>query len=132
MTSTLGIAPADFGHDQPGGSHDASPATTADAAGSRQAVIVIVISDAEAGHGKDAALAAGTGSDVPQRDPFAVNIGHALETLGLAWGDAYGISCEGGEYTAVSKDDGHRVITGQTPDELMLRIRADWARRGSL
>jgi hypothetical protein len=49
-----------------------------------------------------------------------------LRTLGLAWGDACG------EYTAVSKDDWHRVIIGQTPGELMLRIRADWARRGLL
>lgn len=46
--TALGIAAADFGHDQPGGSQDASPASAVDAAGFRQAVIVIVIPDAEA------------------------------------------------------------------------------------
>jgi hypothetical protein len=76
--------------------------------------------------------AAGNGNGAQPRDPFAVDVEHALEVLRLAWGDAYDIRFESGEWTAVSRDDERRVFSGHTPDELNLAIRADWARKGTL
>lgn len=67
-----------------------------------------------------------------QRDPFRVDEDRALEALRLAWGDAYDIGFEGGAWVATSRDDEARTFTGQTPDALNVKIRADWAREGTL
>ncbi len=67
-----------------------------------------------------------------QRDPFRVDEGRALEALRLAWGDAYDIGIERGQWKARSRDTEARVFTGCIPDELVTAIRADWAREGTL
>lgn len=68
------------------------------------------------------------------RDPFAVDEDSALEALALRWADAYSDISHGddGRWTAVSRDDEHRTLTGETPDELAAAMRADWAREGTL
>ncbi len=67
-----------------------------------------------------------------QRHPFRVDEDRALEALGLAWGDAYDIRFERGAWVATSRDAEARIFTGDTPDARTLRIRADWAREGTL
>ena len=75
--------------------------------------------------------AAQPGSDQP-RGVFDVDEDRALEALRLAWGDAYDLGAGRGTWTAVSKDAEHRVFTGDTPDALNVKVRADWAREGTL
>ena len=67
-----------------------------------------------------------------QRGVFDVDEDRALEALRLAWGDAYGIGFEGGRWVATSRDGERRAFTGDTPDALNVKIRADWAREGTL
>jgi hypothetical protein len=62
------------------------------------------------------------------RDVFDVDEARALDALRLAWGDAYDISFDRGEWTATSRDAGNRAFTGDTPDALTVKIHADQAR----
>jgi hypothetical protein len=66
------------------------------------------------------------------RGVFEVDEDRALEALRLAWGDAYDIGSEGGQWIATSRDAEARVFTGDTPDALNVKVRADWAREGRL
>ena len=66
------------------------------------------------------------------RGVFEVDVPKALEWLCLTWGDAYEVSFADGMFTAVSKDAGKRAFTGETPDNLVRALRADWARGGTL
>lgn len=61
-----------------------------------------------------------------QRGVFEVDERRALDALRLEWGDAYDIGFEAGAWIAYSRDAGRRVISGETPDELTMRLRADW------
>ncbi len=67
-----------------------------------------------------------------RRGVFDVDKDRALEALRLAWGDAYDVGVHRGAWTAISRDDEHRTLTGDTPDALNAAIRADWAREGTL
>lgn len=67
-----------------------------------------------------------------RRGVFDVDGDRALEALRLARGDAYDIGVHRGVWTAISRDDEHRTLTGDTPDALNAAIRADWAREGTL
>jgi hypothetical protein len=67
-----------------------------------------------------------------RRGVFDVDEGRALEILRLAWDGAYGeFRVEQGEpfrkWKAVSMDAERRKFAGSTPDELNVRLRADWA-----
>jgi hypothetical protein len=63
---------------------------------------------------------------------FEVDEDRALEALRLASGDAYNIGSEGGVWIATSRDAEARTFTGDTPDALNVKVRADWAREGTL
>lgn len=67
-----------------------------------------------------------------RRGVFDVDGDRALEALPLACGDACDIGVHRGVWTAISRDDEHRILTGDTPDALNAAIRADWARGGTL
>jgi hypothetical protein len=67
-----------------------------------------------------------------QRGVFEVDEDRALEALRLAWGDAYDIGHEYGKWIATSRDVEGRTFTGETPDDLNIRVRTDWAREGTL
>jgi len=67
--------------------------------------------------------------DQRHRDVSGVDQERALDALRLAWGDAYDIGFGRGEWTATSRDAGKRAFTGDTPDALTVKIRADWARQ---
>jgi hypothetical protein len=67
-----------------------------------------------------------------QRGAFDVDRDRAVEALRLAWGDAYEVSVNGDKYRASRVDGDGEELTGDTPDELNARIRADWARGGTL
>ena len=67
-----------------------------------------------------------------RRGVFEVDEDRALEALRLAWGDAYDIGFEGGTWVAASRDAEGRTFTGDTPDALNVKVRADWAREGTL
>ncbi len=67
-----------------------------------------------------------------RRGVFEVDEDQALEALRLAWADAYDIVFRGGRWIATSRDGEHRTFTGDTPDALTVRVRADWAREGTL
>ncbi len=67
----------------------------------------------------------------PKKRPFSVDVGKALDALGLAWSDEYDeITEDEGKWTAHHQDapEGD-VITAGTPDELNRLIRADWQSR---
>ncbi len=64
-----------------------------------------------------------------RRGVFDVEEERALEALRLAWGDAYDIRFERGAWIATSRDAETRTFTGDTPDALNVKIRADWASR---
>ncbi len=67
-----------------------------------------------------------------RRGVFDVDEDLALEAIRLAWGDAYDIGVHRGVWTAISRDDEHRTLTGDSLDALNATIRADWAREGTL
>jgi hypothetical protein len=68
-----------------------------------------------------------------RRGVFDVDEGLALEALALTWGDAYEIHVTGGQWQAWHKDAAPEdILDGQTPDELVAAIRADWKRRAAL
>lgn len=61
-----------------------------------------------------------------RRGVFEVHGRRALDALRLEWGDDYDVGFEAGAWIAYSRDAGRRVISGETPDELTARLRADW------
>ncbi len=63
---------------------------------------------------------------------FDVGKDRAVEALRLAWGDACEVSVSRDKYRACRVDGDGEELTGDTPDELYARIRADWARGGTL
>ena len=67
-----------------------------------------------------------------QRGVFDVGKDRAVEALRLAWGDACEVSVSRDKYRACRVDGDGEELTGDTPDELYARIRADWARGGTL
>lgn len=77
-------------------------------------------------------LAAARQAPGGRRGVFEVDEDRALEALRLAWGDAYNIGSEGGAWIATSRDAEARTFTGDTPDALNVKVRADWAREGTL
>ncbi len=70
------------------------------------------------------ATAAATGA--VRRGVFDVDEGRALEALRLAWGEAYGCGFADGVWHAC-RHGGGDLLSGSTPDELNVAIRADWA-----
>ncbi len=67
-----------------------------------------------------------------RRGVFEVDPGRAAEALALTWGELYqDIGMDPGRWQARSRDGNGRVLTGNTPDELAARMRADWARRST-
>jgi hypothetical protein len=72
-------------------------------------------------------MGTGRAAQGQRRDVFAVDVGKALEALMLAWGAAYDIRFQDGRYAASRWDAPWDEITGETPDELTARMRADWA-----
>jgi hypothetical protein len=67
-----------------------------------------------------------------QRSVFDVDQDRAVEALRLAWGDAYDVRFERGAWIATSRDGEGRTFTADTPDALNVKVRADWAREGTL
>lgn len=74
-----------------------------------------------------------TAADGQRRGVFDVDTDRALEALRVAWGDAYAICFDdalgagGGRWQAWCLG-GHGIrLAGATPDELNVKIRADWA-----
>jgi hypothetical protein len=65
------------------------------------------------------------------RGPFAVDNSRALEALAFVWGDEYDEIWRHFDQWCARHKDGHgeNIVTGNTPDELNLAIRADWLRR---
>jgi hypothetical protein len=62
-------------------------------------------------------------------NPFAVNVGNALEVLRTAWDVEYpDIGTIDGGWYACHGDDGD-IISADTPDELNAKIRAHWEAR---
>jgi hypothetical protein len=59
------------------------------------------------------------------RDPFAVNEDNALEALTLQWGAWYGFAAGGGMLYARSRDQRHKLLDAETPDELTVKLLAD-------
>jgi hypothetical protein len=76
--------------------------------------------------------AADKGAAAARRRIFEVDQDAVLEALHLHWGDAYDIAIEDGLFTARRRGADSDVFTGMTPDELTVKIRADWARAGTL
>jgi hypothetical protein len=67
-----------------------------------------------------------------QRAIFEVDPGRAAEALSLTWGELHqDIGVEDGRRRARSRNGDDRVLTGDTPDELAARTRADWAGRST-
>jgi hypothetical protein len=66
------------------------------------------------------------------RGVFEVDEDCALEALRLAWGDAYDIGFESGQWKADRRDTKGCTFIGDTPDVLNVKIRADWAHEGTL
>jgi hypothetical protein len=64
------------------------------------------------------------------RGPFAVDTDRALEALRLEWAVHYDTGFADGAYRAARIDGTGDLLTGQTPDELVAAIRADWAAWG--
>ena len=69
---------------------------------------------------------------VSARGVFDAGEHRATEAFRLVWGQAYDIACAAGTWRASRLDDGPGTpITGTTPDELTVAIRADRARRSA-
>ena len=66
-----------------------------------------------------------------RRGVFDVEEQRATEAFRLTWGQAYDIGFAGGTWQARRLDGPRTLITGSTPDELTIAIRADWARRSA-
>ncbi len=68
---------------------------------------------------------------VSRRGVFDVDEQRATEAFRLTWGQAYDIAFAGGTWRARRLDGPGTLMTGSTPDELTVAIRADWARRSA-
>ncbi len=67
-----------------------------------------------------------------QRGAFDAEEDRALDALALAWGDAYKFYVAGGHWQAWRQGAADQdVLTGSTPGELNVAIRADWGREGT-
>jgi hypothetical protein len=67
-----------------------------------------------------------------QRGVFDVDEDRALDALALAWGDAYEIYVVDAQWQAWRHGPADEdILTGSTPDELNVEIRADWNREGT-
>ena len=66
-----------------------------------------------------------------RRGVFDVDEQRATEAFRLTWGQAYDIRFTGGTWRARRLSGSGTLITGSTPDELTVAIRADWARRST-
>jgi len=65
------------------------------------------------------------------RGVFDVDEHRATEAFRLVWGQAYDIAFAAGSWRASRRDGPGTPITGKTPDELTVAIRADWACRSA-
>jgi hypothetical protein len=77
-------------------------------------------------------MAAGQAAGGQRRWVFDVDQDRALQALCMAWGDAYKVTVSGDRHRASRVDGDGEQLTGGTPGELNARIRADWARGGTL
>ena len=68
---------------------------------------------------------------VSGRGVFDVDEERATEAFRLTWGRVYDIGFAGGTWRAHRLDGHGTLMTGSTPDELTVAIRADWARRSA-
>ncbi len=67
-----------------------------------------------------------------QRGIFERDQERAAAALRLTWGEFYeDIGVEDGWRSARSQDGVGCVLTGNTPDELVARMQADWVRRST-
>lgn len=57
------------------------------------------------------------------RDPFAVDVSAALETLAATWGTTWDIAYANGRWRAQRRDSAGLVLTCETPDELERAMR---------
>jgi len=76
-------------------------------------------------------VTAGRPAAVSRRGVFDVDEQRAAEAFRLVWGQAYDIAFADGTWRASRLDGPGTLITGETPDELTVAIRADWARRSA-
>lgn len=60
--------------------------------------------------------------------PFYVDEDSALGALELVWGDSYDFAVVDREWLAYPKGT-DETLTGTTPDELSMAVRADWSKR---
>jgi hypothetical protein len=68
---------------------------------------------------------------VTKRGPFDVDQDHAIDAILLIWGDTYDIGFADGAWRAYRINGPGTMLTGQTPDELVTAIRADWGARSA-
>ena len=68
---------------------------------------------------------------VSARGVFDVGEHRAAEAFRLVWGQAYDIAFAAGTWRASRPDGPGTPVTGKTPDELTVAIRADWACRSA-
>ncbi len=76
-------------------------------------------------------MTAGRPAPVSARSVFDVDEHRATEAFRLVWGQAYDIAFAAGTWRASRRGGPGTPITGKTPDELTVAIRADWARRSA-
>ena len=76
-------------------------------------------------------MTTGRGAATRSRGVFDVDEHRATEAFRLVWGQAYDIAFTAGTWRACRLDGNETLITGKTPDELTVAIRADWARRSA-
>ena len=76
-------------------------------------------------------MTAGRPAAVSARGVFDAGEHRATEAFRLVWGQAYDIAFAAGTWRASRLDGPGTPITGKTPDELTVAIRADWARRSA-
>jgi len=76
----------------------------------------------------------GRAAATSRRGVFDVDEHRAAEAFRLVRGQAYDIAFTAftaGTWRACRLDGNETLITGKTPDELTVAIRADWARRSA-
>ena len=76
-------------------------------------------------------MTTGRGAATSRRGVFDVDEHRATEAFRLVWGQAYDIAFTAGTWRACRLDGNETLITGKTPDELAVAIRADWTRRSA-
>ena len=73
----------------------------------------------------------GRAAATSRRGLFDVDEHRAAEAFRLVWGQAYDIAFAAGTWRACRLNGPGTPITGKTPDELTVAIRADRARRSA-